>query len=69
MTDKETRERALVLALLIVEDSRNASRYAFAAIGSMMNPENRVTYSDMVNVLHEMLDELSNEGEKGQCVC
>lgn len=64
MTDKETRERALVLALHIVEDSRNSSRYAFTAIGSMMNPEKRVTYSDMVAVLHEMLDELAAEGKE-----
>lgn len=61
MTDRETRERALVLALHIVEDSRNENRYAFSAIRSGANPEIRVTYYDMVNVLHEMLDELADE--------
>lgn len=61
MTDHETREKALVLALCIVEDSRNSSRYAFAMIGSRESPEKRVTYADMVNVLHEMLDELGAE--------
>ena len=61
MTDRETRKRALVLALHIVEDSRNANRYAFTAIGSKANPEIRVTYYDMVNALHEMLDELADE--------
>lgn len=60
MTDRETRERALVLALHIVEDSRNENRYAFTAIGSKANPVNRVTYTDMVNALHEMLDELAD---------